>query len=222
LIPEISFDDIKGNDILAKWYNENNQKQGISYIRDGKYMYALIGAGEKPTGGYTISIDNVFYSTADTVTINAKVTPPGDNVRVMMVITYPSTLIRMESDTIKTVVGDVLDNTKTPGKEKWITMDSDTVTKMELYTLDQVKIRDITGTEQDSIMKSFNEATLDPNPYIEMIAGSILKVTNNDGYLLTFTSYGSETNVIVSFAKDGDTRTFHLVAPVIAKTLLNK
>lgn len=218
---EITFDSIKDNDTLKNWYTENNQKQGISYIRDGKYIYALIGAGEEPTGGYTIKLDNVFYSTYDSITINARVTPPGDNVRVMMVITYPSMLIRVESDTIKTVIGEII-GTKTAGKEKWITMDATTVTRMELFGLDQVKIRDVTGTEEEAIMKSFNEATLDQNPYIEMIAGSILKVTTNDGYVLTFTSYGSETNVIVSFEKDGEKRTFHLIAPVIAKMLLNK
>lgn len=216
---EIIVDDIKDNKILNNWYNENNQKKGISYIRDGKYIYALIGAGEKPTGGYTLNIDNVFYSTYDTVTINARVTPPGDNVRVMMVITYPSTLIRIESESIKTIIGEIVDAT-TPNKEKWITMDSSTVTKMELFTIDQVKLRDITGAEKDDIMKSFNEATLDPNGYVKMIAGSVLKVTTNDGYVVTFTSYGSETNVIINFEKDGESRTFHLVAPVIAKILL--
>lgn len=217
---ELTFDSIQDNSILNKWYNENAQKKGISYIRDGKYIYALIGAGEKPTGGYTLTIDNAFYSSYDTVTINARVTPPADNVRVMMVITYPSTLIRIESDLIKAVIGEVIDTT-TSGKEKWITMDSSTVTKMELYNLDQVKLRDITGTEKDDIMKSFNEATINPNPYIKMIAGNVLKVTINDGYVLTFTSYGSDTNVIVNFEKDGEARTFHLTAPVIAKTLLS-
>jgi hypothetical protein len=218
---EITVDNITGNSTLMKWYNENNQKPGISYIKDGEYIYALIGGGERPTGGYTISIDSIYFSSEDTVTINAKVTPPGDNVRVIMVITYPSMLIRMKADKIKSVVGEVVD-AKTTGKEKWVTMDLNTVTKMELFNLDQVKLRDITGSEKDEIMKSFNEATLNQNPYIEMIAGNILKVTINDGTVLTFTSYGSETNVIVNFEKDGEVRTFHLVAPVIAKTLLSK
>lgn len=212
---------IKDNRLLLNWYNENNQKKGISFIKDSKYIYALIGAGERPTGGFTISIDNIFYSTYDTVTINAKVTPPGDNVRVMMVITYPSILIRIESSTINAIIGEVID-TKDSTKEKWVTMDSSTVTKMELYNLDQVKLRDLTGKEKDEIMKSFNEATIDQNAYIEMITGNILKVTMNDGYILTFTSYGSETNVIVNFEKDKEVRSFHLVAPSIAKLLLQK
>jgi hypothetical protein len=219
---EITFDYFKYNETLKNWYNENNQKQGISSIRVGKYMYVLIGAGQKPTGGYTISIDDVTLSSNDTVSINARVCPPGDNVRVIMMITYPSKLIRIESDTIKNVIGDIVDTTNTTGKEKWVTMDAATVASMELLDLDQVKIRDITGTEKNDIMKSFNEATIDQNSYIFMLTGNILKVYTIDGYILTFTSYGSETNVIVNIEKDHETRTFHLVAPVIAKVLLNK
>ncbi|MDF2943475.1 MAG: hypothetical protein K0S01_2333 [Herbinix sp.] len=212
---EITNDDIKDNCTLWNWYNKNNQKQGISYIRDNNYIYALIGAGERPTGGFSIILDDVFYSSYDTVTINARVTPPGDNVRVMMMITYPTTLIRIKSDTIKTVVGEVLDT-----KITWVTMDLSTVTKMELYSLDQVKLRDITGNEKDQIMQSFNDATIDQNSYIKMIAGNVLKVTTNNGYLITFTSYGSGTNVIANLEKDGVSKTFHLIAPTIAKILL--
>jgi hypothetical protein len=214
---EIAYDKIINNSKLINWYAINNQKQGISSIRDGNYIYALIGAGERPTGGFSIILDEVFYSTYDTVTINARVTPPGDNVRVMMMITYPSTLIRIKSDTIKTIVGEVIDT-----KIKYVTMDLTTVTSMELFNLDQVKLRDITGNEKDQIMMAFNEASINTNSYIKMIAGNILKVTTNNGYLITFTSYGSETNVIANFEKDGNTTTFHLTAPVIAKTLLQK
>jgi len=205
---ELTYDDIKDNSILLKWHNENHQKQGISYIRDGKYLYALIAAGERPTGGFTVHLDHIFYSALDTVTINANVTPPGDNVRVMMVITYPTMIIRIKSDTIKTVNGEVIDAIS---KEKWVTLDSTTVAKMELYNLEQVKLRDITDNEKNDIMKAFNEATIDQNSYIEIITGNVLKVTTTDGYIITFTSYGSQTNVIANIAKDGDVRTFHLM-----------
>ncbi|MGB4660639.1 MAG: stalk domain-containing protein [Mobilitalea sp.] len=218
---EITTDDISNIKEVNEWYNLNNQKAGISYLKQDGVTYVLIGAGEKPTGGFSVSIDKIFYSAADTVTINAKVTPPGDNVRVMMVITYPSMLIAIKSDSIKVVNGEVVNSTITvPTKEKWITMDASTVTKMELFTLDQVKLKDIIGIEKDDIMKSFNEATINPNAYVKMIAGNTLKVTTNDGYVLTFTSYGSDMNVIVAFEKDGESRSFHIVAPVIAKTLL--
>jgi hypothetical protein len=209
---EITFDNIINNNKLSNWYTENNQKQGISYIRDGEYIYALIAAGERPTGGYTLSIDNIFYSSADTVIISAKVAPPGDNVRVIMMITYPNMLIRIKSETIKTIIGDVNDT-----KITWVTLDINTVKTIELYDLNQVKLRDITGTEKDEIMQSFNNSTIDTNPYIKMIAGKILKVTTTDGYLMTFSSYGSDKNVIASLEKDGVAKAYHLLAPGIAK-----
>lgn len=216
---EIIFDDIKDNSKLANWYHENSQKLGINYIKDGNYIFALIGGGERPTGGFSVAIDQIYYSTADTVTIHARVTPPGDNVRVMMVITYPNMLIRINSEQVTKVVGDVVGVTT---KEKWMTMDTTTATKMELYNIEQVKLRDLTQLEKDTVIKSFNEATIDQNAYIEMITGNLLRVSLSDGYIVTFTSYGSQTNVIANFAKDGDNRSFHLVAPEISKLLLQK
>lgn len=216
---EISYDNVKDNYKVANWYNENYKKLGINYFKDGNYIYALIGGGERPTGGFTVKIDQIYYSSSDTVTIHAKVTPPGDNVRVMMMITYPYTLIRIKSEQVTKVVGDVVDET---AKEKWITMDATTVSKMELYNLTQVKLRDLIQLEKDTVIKAFNQATIDQSSYIEMITGNLLRVTLYDGYVVIFTSYGSQTNVIANITKDGDNTTFHLVAPDIAKLLLRK
>lgn len=219
---EITFDYIKYNDTLVKWYNENNQKKGISYTRLGNYIYILIGAGQKSTGGYSIRIDDALLNSADTVTIKARVIPPESNANVIMMITYPSKFIRIESTAIKNVIGDITDTTKTPVSDKWISLDSKTVSRMELLDLDFVKIRDITGAEQNDIIKSFNEAAVDDSFYIMMITGKVLKVTTTDGYVITFTSYGSENNVVAAVEKGQEVKTFHLVAPVIARLLINK
>ncbi|MDF2845279.1 MAG: hypothetical protein K0R00_3705 [Herbinix sp.] len=215
---ELMVDDIKDNSVLVKWYNENNQNQGIHYIRDGKYIYALIAGGERPTGGFTVSLDEIYYSTPDILTINARVTPPGDNVRVIMVISYPSLLVRVKTDTVKAVIGDIRDLSK----EKLPVLDLSTITKMELFSLEQVKVRDLIDKEKETIMQAFNGATIDTNFYIEMITGNTLKITTTAGYTITFTSYGSESNVVATIAYNNDTRTFHLVAPAIAKLLLQK
>lgn len=106
---EINYDNIKDNDRLKTWFDDNNKTKGISYIRDGKYIYALIGAGERPTGGYSIDLNEIYYSNNNTVFISAKVNPPGDNVRVIMMITYPSMLIRIESDVVNSIIGEVVD-----------------------------------------------------------------------------------------------------------------
>lgn len=217
---EISFDYIKHNEALVKWYNENNQKEGISFSRLGNYVYILIGAGEKPTGGYSISIDEAILSSSDTVNIKARVNPPESDVGVIMVISYPSKFIRIESATIKNVIGEITDNTKP--NDKLITLDDSKVSQVELLDQDLIKIRDITGAERSSIIKAVNEATIDDSFYIMMITGRILKISTTDGYVLTFTSYGSESNVVVTVEKDKESRTLHLKAPVIAKLLLGK
>lgn len=214
---EISFDYIKYNEAMVKWYNENNQKKGINFTRLGNYVYILIGAGEKPTGGYSISIDEVILSSSDTVSIKARVIPPASNASVIMVISYPSKFIRIESTTIKNVVGEITDTTKL--YDKWITLEDSKVSLVELLDQDLIKIRDITGSERSSIIKAFNDATVDDSFYIMMITGKILKITTTDGYVLTFTSYGSENNVVVTIEKDKESKTFHLKAPVIAKLL---
>lgn len=215
---ELLVDDIKDNTTLIKWYNENNQNQGIHYTRDGKYIYALISGGERPNGGFTVSLDEIFYSTPDILTMNARVTPPGDDVSVIMMISYPSLLIRVKSDTVKAVIGDIRDL----AKEKLPTLDLSTISKMELFNLEQVKVRDLTDKEKAAIIQSFNGATVDTNFYIEMITGNTLKITTTTGYTINFTSYGSATNVVANVAYDDDARTYHIVAPVIAKLLLQK
>lgn len=216
---EISSDLIKSNNKLIKWYNENHEKEGISYIRDGKYIYVLIAAGEKTTGGYIVNIDQLVTLTGNTVSVTASVTAPSENA--IMIITYPSKLIRIKSDMIKTVVGEIKQLTKAPSKDNWVTMDHTTVSKMELFNLNDEKIRDLTKLEKKYIMKTFNEATIDTNMYVQMIAGNVLKVTMKDGDVLTFTSYGSKTNVIVVYEKGSESMSYHIVAPDIAELLLD-
>lgn len=217
---EITADEIKDNKVLAKWYEENKQKSGISYVKDGKYIYAIVGAGEKPTGGYSISIDEVFYSTEDSVVINATVTPPGKDMNVIMILTYPSILIRIDSSAVETVAGEVRGAEK-PSQDQFIAMAVDMISTMELFDLNDEKVRDVTAAERDRIIKSLTDVVIDDNPYILMITGNILKVTLQDGTIIRFTSYGSDTNVIATFEAAEEQGTYHLVAPVIAKILLD-
>lgn len=106
------------------------------------------------------------------------------------------------------------------GKARWVTMDSTTVKSMELYSIDQEKLRACSEAELSAVMESFNQATIDQNFYIQMIAGRVLKVSLNDGREISFTSYGSKTNVVASFQLGAEATTYHLVAPAIAELLL--
>lgn len=218
---EITFDHIKYNETLVKWFDDNYKKEGINHIKVGNYIYILIGAGEKLTGGYNINIDDVYMSSVDTLTIKAKVVPPASGSSVIMAITYPFKFIRVESGTIKNVVGEVFDSSKVV-YDKWIVLEDAKIGRMELLDQDLILIRDITGTELKDIVKAFNEASVDDSFYIMMITGRVLKVTTTDGYVLTFTSYGSDSNVVVTIEKGQEIRSYHIVAPLIAKLLLGK
>jgi hypothetical protein len=59
---------------------------------DGSYLI-FIGAGEKPTGGYTIEVTSMEDNEGKT-NIFVKEAPPADNVRVMQVISYPYVIIK--------------------------------------------------------------------------------------------------------------------------------
>jgi len=87
---------------------------------------------------------------------------------------------------------------------------------MELYSIDQEKIRSCSEAEIKTVIESFNQATIDPGFYIQMIAGRVLKISFKDGDEVVFTSYGSKTNVIAKI----NSKSYHLVAPEIAKLLL--
>lgn len=217
---EITYDYLDSNDNLKKWYNTNNTIPGISYIRDGEYMYALVAAGEKPTGGYAINLDELLLSSKDTVSVKATIIPPAEDTFVITMLTYPSKLIRIKSDSVKYVIGDITDPMNT--SDTLISLDAAKIKSMELLDLEHVKIRDITGNKRNDVIKAFNEATINQDFYIMMITGNILKINTTDGYTLTFTSYGSDKNVVVTIEKEEDSRTFHITAPVIAKLLLSK
>lgn len=218
---EISFDEVSADKDLKAWHDENYQVKGIHYTRINNALYALVCAGQEPTGGYSITIDSVYLSAPYTATVNARVSPPGDNVKVIMMITYPTSVIKIDSDTVKHVEGTVTDANNGSEKDVWVTMDATTVKAMELYSIDQKKIRSVSGPEMETVMKSFNESVIDQNPYIEMIAGNNLKIYLNDGKTINIISYGSKTNVVATFFySDGNSKTYHLEASQIAQLLL--
>jgi hypothetical protein len=59
---------------------------------DGSYLI-FIGAGEKPTGGYTIEVTSIEDNEGKT-NITVKEAPPADNVKVMFVTTYPYVVVK--------------------------------------------------------------------------------------------------------------------------------
>lgn len=68
---------------------------------DKENLFIAIGYGEQPTGGYSITVEEI-YQTGDTVEIKTQFAGPVKNEQVAGTITYPYIVIKVE-DTDKTV-----------------------------------------------------------------------------------------------------------------------
>lgn len=107
----ISPDVLKSSEKLEKWYEANVTGNGVYFINDGKTVYILAGAGMKPTGGYSVSINKIELSENQAAVVEAFVTGPSPDEMVTQAVTYPCALVRVEGTAISTVEGIVTDMT---------------------------------------------------------------------------------------------------------------
>ncbi len=111
VIGDISFE-VVGSDALTdssleEWYNKNNNKEGLSSFDFKEHKYILIGAGERPTGGYSVEVTSVVGK-EDSILVDAKVNAPKADEMVTDAITYPSALIRISKDSRNVELGELL------------------------------------------------------------------------------------------------------------------
>lgn len=66
----------------------------MTYIEE-EYMYLAIGYGKQPTGGYSISVKEL-YSTKNSICIKTSLIGPNENDMVLKAITYPYIVIKLE------------------------------------------------------------------------------------------------------------------------------
>lgn len=98
---------LEENEELAKWYQNYHKKEGFHLISDKQWQYVLIAAGEKPTGGYSITVDSITEVTPGTAYVHATLHSPGKEDMVTQALTYPSTLVRFHKGNINKVQGDL-------------------------------------------------------------------------------------------------------------------
>lgn len=95
------------NEILAQWYQNNSYKGGFHSISDGQWQYVLIAAGEKNTGGYSITVDSITEVTPGTAYVHATLNSPGKDAMVTQALTYPYLIVRFEKGNIEKIQGDL-------------------------------------------------------------------------------------------------------------------
>lgn len=103
----VNMESIRDNALLLNLYDKNHMTRGIYSLMDGNYIYVLVAAGEKPTGGYTIEVDSITEVTKGTAYIHATLNSPGERSIVTQVLTYPSAMVKFDKGDIRNIQWDL-------------------------------------------------------------------------------------------------------------------
>lgn len=109
---------IDKNELLLEFYNKNYMTRGIYYVTDKDYMYVLVSAGEKPTGGYSLDIESVTEVTPGTVYVHAVLHSPEEGSVVTQVLTYPNQMLKFKKEGIEDVQWDLSGDIQSDEAEK--------------------------------------------------------------------------------------------------------
>lgn len=109
---------INDNELLLNLYNKNYTNKGVYSLMDGNYIYVLVAAGEKPTGGYSLVVDSITEVTPGTAYIHATLNSPAEGSIVTQVLTYPSVMVKFEKGDIQNIQWDLSGDLKSDEAEK--------------------------------------------------------------------------------------------------------
>ncbi|WP_313343883.1 stalk domain-containing protein [Sedimentibacter sp.] len=101
---------ILNNELLLNLYNGNYMSKGLYSLMDDEWIYVLISAGEKPTGGYGLSVDSITEVTPGTAYINATLNSPDKDSIVTQALTFPNKMLRFDKNNIVDIQWDLSGN----------------------------------------------------------------------------------------------------------------
>lgn len=79
---------------LRQWVDQVGRGRGVFHRHDEGYTYIVVGAGEKPTGGYSVRVTAVLQQEAGLqVQVEESGPAPGD--MVIQALTYPRAVVRI-------------------------------------------------------------------------------------------------------------------------------
>lgn len=82
-------------DELMSIINEKKEKPFKFTFSNIEYLYIVVGYGAKNTGGYSVSVDELFL-TKNSIYINTNLIGPSKDDEVTKAITYPYIVIKLE------------------------------------------------------------------------------------------------------------------------------
>lgn len=219
----VDIKDIESDKSLYSWYEANKRSKGVYFSIEEDFTYILAGAGERPTGGYSVDIKEISREPINDIYILAKVDFPDPDMMVTQAITYPHTLVKIKTEFTKGIHSELIeDNLIKTIKDVIEPISEEDVESMEVFNLEGEKVNEYAKPAFRGIVELFNRSELIDELYILMISGNRLVVTMDNGDLIEFTSYGSETNLLANVITNENTLTYHIKCPEIANILLEK
>lgn len=97
-IRDLEFTVVEDADVpeaLMDIINEKKKEPFKTSWSDQNYLYIVVGYGEKPTGGYSISVDDLFL-TSNAVYIYTNLIGPSEKDYVTNAVTYPYVVVKTE------------------------------------------------------------------------------------------------------------------------------
>lgn len=99
-VKELEFTVVEDADVPEKLMEIINERKSkpfkITYAdEDKEYLYIIVGYGEKPTGGYSISIDELYLA-ENVIYLDTNLIGPSEEEFVSNAVTYPYVVIKTE------------------------------------------------------------------------------------------------------------------------------
>ncbi|MGB8455461.1 MAG: protease complex subunit PrcB family protein [Anaerocolumna sp.] len=97
-IKDLEFTVVEDADVpeqLMQIINEKKKEPFKMSYSNADNLYIVVGYGEQPTGGYSISVDELFL-TSNAVYIDTNLVGPSETDKVINAITYPYVVVKTE------------------------------------------------------------------------------------------------------------------------------
>ncbi len=97
-IKDLEFTVVEDADVpeqLMQIINEKKKEPFKMSYSNADNLYIVVGYGEQPTGGYSISVDELFL-TSNAVYIDTNLIGPSENDYVTNAVTYPYVVVKTE------------------------------------------------------------------------------------------------------------------------------
>ena len=82
-------------DALMETINEKKAHPFKLHYKNSDYLYIVVGYGEQPTGGYSVSVDEL-YLTSNAIYIDTNLIGPSQDEFVSNATTYPYVVVKTE------------------------------------------------------------------------------------------------------------------------------